>query len=419
MITSTSLRSINEDRTLSSSDVGASGTSTMMSISDNSFDNFMKYVKGDSGVDAPPPHPPVDVEIAIGDDMNGGGKHQYGYTGSNGHHHPHTTTTTNTVINRQRSSIFALRDGHKIEFTNVLVSTKGSSKKPSKIILDSLSSSFEPKKLTAVMGPSGSGKTSLLKVLTGRMGKTGAAGLNYSGTVLLDGNVVDPADITIRKKIAYVEQDVSIPATCTPREAIRFSARLRLDKHVTDAEVEELVEDILDNLGLQKVADTLIGGGPLMSGGLSGGEKKRVQCGVELVTNPSLLILDEPTSGLDSYSAQELMDVLRKIADAGATVVVTIHQPPPPVVRKIDNLLLLLGGKILYDGKMGMAVEETFEKRGYPKPDDYNIADWILVSVDGRAEFLKLSLPSPISNTTFSCIPIINTKNSKLYRLLP
>ena len=115
-----------------------------------------------------------------------------------------------------------------------------------------------------------------------------------------------------------------------------------------------------------------------MSGGLSGGEKKRVQCGVELVTRPSLVILDEPTSGLDSYSAQSLMDVLKRIADAGATVIVTIHQPPPPVVRKIDNLLLLLGGKILYDGPMGAEVEEAFGSRGYPKPDDYNISDWIL-----------------------------------------
>lgn len=115
-----------------------------------------------------------------------------------------------------------------------------------------------------------------------------------------------------------------------------------------------------------------------MAGGLSGGEKKRVQCGVELVTNPSLLVLDEPTSGLDSYSAQSLMEVLKKIADAGATVIVTIHQPPPPVVRKIDNLLLLKGGRLLYAGPMGLPVEEKFTEKNFPKPEDYNIADWIL-----------------------------------------
>ena len=73
------------------------------------------------------------------------------------------------------------------------------------------------------------------------------------------------------------------------------------------------------------------------------------------------------------------MEVLKKIADAGATVIVTIHQPPPPVVRRIDNLLLLLGGRPLYQGPMGPAVEEAFRGRGFPRPGDYNIADWILV----------------------------------------
>ena len=93
-------------------------------------------------------------------------------------------------------------------------------------------------------------------------------------------------------------------------------------------------------------------------------------------------IKDEPTSGLDSHSALSLMDVLKKISDAGATVIVTIHQPPPPVVRKIDNLLLLLGGRLMYVGPMrGCAVEDKFAAGGFPKPEDYNIADWILVRV--------------------------------------
>jgi len=279
---------------------------------------------------------------------------------------------------RRTSTIFAERDGHKLEFANVSFSTKSKNpeKKPPKTILNDLTGSFPAKTLTAVMGPSGSGKTSLLKILTGRMG--GSKNLHLGGTIKLDHKVVDPTNISVRKQIAYVEQDVTIPGTCTPREAITFSARLRLDAKVSNKDVDDLVDDILDNLGLQHVADTLIGGGILMAGGLSGGEKKRVQCGVELVTNPCLLVLDEPTSGLDSYSAQSLMEVLKKIANAGATVIVTIHQPPPPVVRKIDNLLLLLDGRLLYQGKMGLSVEEKFTEHNFPKPEDYNIADWIL-----------------------------------------
>jgi ABC-type multidrug transport system ATPase subunit len=328
--------------------------------SDGGFDEFLQYVNDE--IDSPVPVVPVESRHAMV--AFGGG----GVGGAAG--------ASDDLLLRQ-SSIFAGRDGHHLDFDAVLLSTKPTKKKPSKTILAGLTSSFAPRSLTAVMGPSGSGKTSLLKILTGRVGSN-SAGLTMTGEVRLDGKIVDPTDIDVRKKIAYVEQDVSIPATCTPREAIAFSARLRLDRHLTDGDINAIVDDILDNLGLSHVADTLIGGGPLMSGGLSGGEKKRVQCGVELVTRPSLVILDEPTSGLDSYSAQSLMDVLKRIADAGATVIVTIHQPPPPVVRKIDNLLLLLGGKILYDGPMGAKVEEAFGSRGYPKPDDYNISDWIL-----------------------------------------
>jgi ABC-type multidrug transport system ATPase subunit len=348
-----------------------------MEMDDAEYNEFMAVVKGETTTKQ----------------TNGGG------TGTHSTTHtltppvpplPSTTklppTTSNGTFRsstvRRESSVFARRDGHLLEFDNVTLSTKANgTKKPSRVILNQLTSLFEPNSLTAVMGPSGSGKTSLLKILTGRVGKNNSSGLSLQGSVRLDGQQVDPTSLEVRKMIAYVEQDVSIPATCTPREAITFSARLRLDARITNKDIDLLVEDILENLGLTHVADTIIGGGPLMSGGLSGGEKKRVQCGVELVTRPSLVVLDEPTSGLDSYSAQALMDLLKKIADAGATVIVTIHQPPPPVVRKIDNLLLLLGGNILYDGPMGGPVEEIFESRGFPKPSDYNIADWILVSL--------------------------------------
>jgi ABC-type multidrug transport system ATPase subunit len=161
----------------------------------------------------------------------------------------------------RKSSIFAARDGHDMEFVNILLSTKSKDpkKSPPKEILKSLSGSFQAKTLTAIMGPSGSGKTSLLKVLTGRI--SASKKLDLSGEIQLDRKVVDPTDIEIRRTIAYVEQEVSIPATCTPREAITFSARLRLDKNISDADIDFVVNDILDNLNLQHCADTFIGGG--------------------------------------------------------------------------------------------------------------------------------------------------------------
>lgn len=193
------------------------------------------------------------------------------------------------------SALFAERDGHNLKFENIVMKTKtrDPKKKPSKEILSSISGHVPPRRVTAIMGPSGSGKTSLLRVLTGRAGKKQ---FDMEGQVKLDGRVVDPTDIEVRRGLAYVEQEVSIPATSTPREAIRFSARLRLDRSVTNEEIEVLVNEILRELGLDGCADTMIGGGVMMRGGLSGGEKKRTQCGVELVTKPNILILDEPVS---------------------------------------------------------------------------------------------------------------------------
>ena len=192
-------------------------------------------------------------------------------------------------VARKQSTLYLEREGVTLEFDNIVLSTRSKNERnPPKQILKGVSSHFPASTLTAIMGASGSGKTSLLKCLIGRVGKN----LDLGGEIRLDGDVVDPRDIDIRREFAYVEQDVSIPATCTPREAIRFSARLRLDKSKTDEDIDLIVNDILDSLGLNKCADTLIGGGPLMSGGLSGGEKKRVQCGVELVTNPRCIVLD-------------------------------------------------------------------------------------------------------------------------------
>jgi ABC-type multidrug transport system ATPase subunit len=85
------------------------------------------------------------------------------------------------------------------------------------------------------------------------------------------------------------------------------------------------------------------------------------------------------TSGLDSFSAEQLMDVLKRIASVGAGVLVTIHQPPPTVVRKMDHLILLLDGRLMYDGSVGPMLTDYFDEKGFPKPDDYNIADWIMV----------------------------------------
>jgi ABC-type multidrug transport system ATPase subunit len=134
---------------------------------------------------------------------------------------------------------------------------------------------------------------------------------------------------------------------------------------------------MLQELGLMKCADTIMGG-PLLKG-ISGGERKRTSVGVELVVKPPMVFLDEPTSGLDSFSAVQCVRVLKKVANAGASVLFTIHQPSSNIFASFDHLILLQKGALLYNGPVA-SVPEYFRVRGHPCPRNYNPADWILVS---------------------------------------
>lgn len=150
--------------------------------------------------------------------------------------------------------------------------------------------------------------------------------MTVQADVRLADTPVDPTHMAVRQSIAFVAQDDSLQATATVREAIHFSAKLRLPKSRTDDKnLNELVERMMTELGLLSCADTIVGS-PLIKG-ISGGERKRTSVGVELVTQPKLIFLDEPTSGLDSYSAMQLCKVLKKVARAGSSVLFTIHQP--------------------------------------------------------------------------------------------
>ena len=144
------------------------------------------------------------------------------------------------------------------------------------------------------MGASGAGKTSLLNILAGRARSNGR--IVIEADVRLNNYSVDPTNIKVRKNIAFVEQDDSLQATATPREAIRFSAKLRLPRTITDQQLDKLATRMVNELGLSACADTVVGGALLK--GISGGERKRASVGVELVVKPAMVFLDEPTSGM-------------------------------------------------------------------------------------------------------------------------
>ncbi|KAL2867650.1 putative ABC multidrug transporter [Aspergillus lucknowensis] len=244
-------------------------------------------------------------------------------------------------------------------------------------LLDHVYGWVKPGMLSALMGSSGAGKTTLLDVLAQR--KTAGT---IHGQVLVDGR---PLPVSFQRSAGYCEQlDVHEPYA-TVREALEFSALLRQPRATPREEKLKYVDVIIDLLELHDIADTLIG---RVGAGLSVEQRKRVTIGVELVSKPSILIfLDEPTSGLDGQSAYNTVRFLRKLADVGQAVLVTIHQPSAQLFAEFDSLLLLAkGGKMVYFGDIGdngSTVKEYFARHGAPCPPNANPAEHMIDVVSG------------------------------------
>lgn len=156
-----------------------------------------------------------------------------------------------------------------------------------------------------------------------------------SGRILINGEV--PTRKQFKRISSYVDQEDTLIGTLTVRETLMYSALLRLPRNVPLAIKQKRVDDTINELGLTHVADSYIGVPGQRS--LSGGEKRRVSIGKELVTSPSILFLDEPTSGLDAYNASVVMECLLRLArNSKRTIITTIHQVSLLGTCKILNL---------------------------------------------------------------------------------
>ncbi|GAA5832003.1 hypothetical protein JCM3770_006589, partial [Rhodotorula araucariae] len=132
-------------------------------------------------------------------------------------------------------------------------------------------------------------------------------------------------------------------------------------------------------LGLAPCADNLVGGELLK--GISGGEKRRVSLGVQLISGAAVLYADEPLTGLDAFTAQSVMQTLSELAAAGHTVVITVHQPRAEIWNALDEVLLLAqGGRTVYSGP-ARDVLSFFERAGHLCPPNYNPADFVLDAI--------------------------------------
>mmetsp|Transcript_4254 Transcript_4254/g.11994 ORF Transcript_4254/g.11994 Transcript_4254/m.11994 type:complete len:1451 (+) Transcript_4254:158-4510(+) len=242
-------------------------------------------------------------------------------------------------------------------------------------ILSGVSCEARCGEVVAIMGPSGSGKTTLLSILAAREGDLGNGAL-VEGTVLVDG--VKRKARSFRSSCAFVAQDDTLFPSLTVKEAVSYSARLRLPGFSGNA-LEALVSKTLEELRLSHVTDVKIGTPGAGGGGrgVSGGERRRVSIAMEMVIQPSVIMLDEPTSGLDSFAASALMGSLREIAEGGRVVILTLHQPSPAAFLQLDKVLLLTGGRKVFDIAPDQ-VETYFDAAGYPCPRTMPIADHML-----------------------------------------
>jgi ABC-type multidrug transport system ATPase subunit len=240
-------------------------------------------------------------------------------------------------------------------------------------ILKGITGEARPGELLAVLGPSGSGKSTLLSILGGRL--TG----RYFGTVLAGGRAPSRA---VHRRTGFVAQDDVLHPHLTVRETLTFCAMLRLPRSAPAAAKSAAAEAVIAELGLGACADTIVGNAFVR--GVSGGERKRVSIGHELLVNPSLLVLDEPTSGLDSTAAARLVATLSALARKGRTVVLSVHQPSSRVYRMFDSVLLLAEGSCLYFGA-GRDAMDYFASVGFAPGFHVNPADFMLDLANGES----------------------------------
>jgi ABC-type multidrug transport system ATPase subunit len=240
-------------------------------------------------------------------------------------------------------------------------------------ILKGITGEARPGELLAVLGPSGSGKSTLLSILGGRLPSP-----RYTGTVLAGGRA--PCR-SVQRRTGFVAQDDVLHPHLTVRETLAFCAMLRLPRSAPSAAKAAAAEAVIAELGLGACADTAVGNAFVR--GVSGGERKRVSIGHELLVNPSLLVLDEPTSGLDSTAAARLVATLAAVARKGRTVVASVHQPSTRVYRMFDAVLLLAEGSCLYYGA-GRDAMDYFASVGFAPGFHVNPADFMLDLANGQ-----------------------------------
>jgi len=219
--------------------------------------------------------------------------------------------------------------------------------KNGKLGIQNVSIAEEGGKLIGLMGASGSGKSTLLNVLNGTEAPS-------SGRVFINGVNVHTEKYKIEGVIGYVPQDDLLIEELSVFQNLYYAAKLSFGDY-TKRQLTKLVHNVLMNLGLLETAQLKVGSP--MEKTISGGQRKRLNIGLELLREPAVLYVDEPTSGLSSRDSENIMDLLKELSLRGKMVFVVIHQPSSEIYKMFDSLLILdKGGHQIYYGNPVEAV---------------------------------------------------------------
>ncbi len=203
-----------------------------------------------------------------------------------------------------------------------------------KTLLNDITLSFAPGEFIGILGPSGAGKTTLLTTLNGFINPS-------RGQVLFNETPLDTAYEMFRDTIGFVPQDDILHPELSVEASLNYTARLRLSPDIDGTQRTNIVDGTIETLGLTQVRHC-----PIHQ--LSGGQRKRVSIGAELLVRPSILFLDEPTSGLDPSVEDRLMRHFRSMAHSGTTVVITTHVLYN--LALLDRVVILSQGQLVFFG---------------------------------------------------------------------
>lgn len=237
-----------------------------------------------------------------------------------------------------------------------------------KILLNDISGEAREGEIMAVLGASGSGKSTLIDGLANRIAKE-----SLHGSITLNGEVLESRLLKVIS--AYVMQDDLLYPMLTVEETLMFSAEFRLPRSLSKRRKRARVQVLIDQLGLRNAANTVIGDEGHR--GVSGGERRRVSIGIDIIHDPIILFLDEPTSGLDSTSAFMVVKVLQRIAQSGSIVIMSIHQPSSRILNLLDRMIFLSHGQTVFNGSPA-SLPQFFAEFGRPIPENENKTEFAL-----------------------------------------